>query len=181
MSWQATIWAASLPHSRVGHVPFRVLMLLADHAHDDGTSTWRSVSSIASILEVSERTVHRALRDLKNEVLIKEGDQRLVQHLPPNKRPRVYDLVIPKPGSVQVELSTGVTEMSGVTTGVAAIEEEPPLNTTKELKADHTAHVTPSDEPHPECLTFGHKRNFERTHCQRCGIALHTFTRETAS
>lgn len=178
MSWQATIWAASLPHSRVGHVPFRVLMLLADHAHDDGTSTWRSVSSIASTLEVSERTVHRALRDLKNERLIVEGDQRLVMHLPVNKRPRVYDLLITTPIAVQMELSTGVTNMSGVTTGVAAIEEEPPLNTTKELKADHTVHVTPAENA--ECLTFGHRRSSDPSSCARCGTALHTFTKESA-
>lgn len=92
MSWQATLWTANLPHSRVGHVPFRVLMLLADHAHEDGTSAWFHVEVIADKLEVSQRTVYRGLAALKEGGLIREGDQRLVSHIPENKRPKVYDL-----------------------------------------------------------------------------------------
>lgn len=143
MSWQATLWAANLPHSRVGHVPFRVLMLLADHAHDDGKASWRSVSSLATTLDVSERTIHRAIAELKDQVLIREGDQRLVNHIPSNKRPKVYDLVMTTRDSVPVPLSTGVTDLSGVTTDVAALEEEPPLPTSKTYRGDHTGPVTP--------------------------------------
>lgn len=139
MSWQATLWAANLPHSRVGHVPFRVLMLLADHAHEDGTATWRSVSSIAHTLDVSERTVHRAIAELKASNLITPGDSRLLTHIPPNKRPAVYNLNL----TAENELLTGVTNLSGVTSGVAPLEEEPPLTTYSNHIGNHTGRVTP--------------------------------------
>lgn len=150
MSWQATMWAANLPHDRVGHVPFRVLMLLADHAHDDGTSTWRSVSSIASTLQVSERTVHRAIRDLRVQRLIQPGDQRLVQHLPPNRRPVVYDLLLTSPSAAELPLDLGVTEMSGVTTDVASYKEEPPSKNKTTSRGNNRARVTPTcPDGHP--------------------------------
>lgn len=165
MSWQATIWAASLPHSRVGHVPFRVLMLLADHAHDDGTATWRSVSSLASTLEVSERTIQRAIADLKDQHLIRYGDQRLLSHLPSGRgkgRPMVYDLVMSYQSSQPTTLDQvdgpedlGVTEVTppgsdpeelstGVTTDVVSYKEEPPIDITKVLNATNTEAVTPT-------------------------------------
>lgn len=143
MSWQATLWAANLPHSRVGHVPFRVLMLLADHAHDDGTASWRSVGSMAATLEVSERTIKRALADLKMERLIEPGDQRLTMHLPTNKRPTVYNLLMTRPVAIEVELFTGVTDLSPVTSVVQPSKEEPPLTTSKTSRGNHTGDVTP--------------------------------------
>jgi hypothetical protein len=119
-------------------------MLLADHAHDDGTASWRSVSSMAATLEVSERQVQRAIKDLKIQALIREGDQRLVNHLPSGRRPKVYDLVITSPIAVQEELLTGVTDLSGVTTDVVSLEEEPPLNTSKTYRDNQTGDVTPA-------------------------------------
>lgn len=154
MSWQASLWAATLPHKRVAHIPFRVLMLLADHAHDDGKNIWRANSSLAAVLEVSERTIQRAIRELKDQGLIVPGDQRLTSHLPEHRRPVVYDLMMHQPWSQPTtldgaesapvgELSTGVTDLSGVTTAVVSSKEEPPLDITKALKADHTAAVAP--------------------------------------
>lgn len=118
-------------------------MLLADHAHEDGTAAWRSVGSMASTLDVSERTIKRALADLKLELLIEPGDQRLTMHLPANKRPTVYNLKMRTPIAAQVELFAGVTDVSPVTTVVQPSKEEPSLNTSKTSRGNHTGDVTP--------------------------------------
>jgi len=191
MSWQATIWAASLPHSRVAHVPFRVLMLLADHAHDDGTATWRSVSSMAATLEVSHRTIQRAIADLKDQHLIRYGDQRLLSHLPTGRghgRPMVYDLVMShqtwQPTTLdQVDDldNLGVSEVSpqesddeelstGVTTGVVSLKEEPPLDITKVLNATHTVPVTP--ERPTQCPTSRNRIHDYQQPSGRCHCGL---------
>lgn len=93
MSLEAYIWAANLPLSRCNGTPFRVLLQLADRADSLGYGAWPHVSTIADILECSDRTVQRALRDLIAADLIREGDQRYVQHLDARYRPTVYDVL----------------------------------------------------------------------------------------
>lgn len=92
MSLEAFIWVSRLPVDACGPKPFRVLLLLADHAHRDGRNVWRKNSEIAGELGCSVRTVERAITELKMVGLIREGDQRLVQHLRGDRRPKVYDL-----------------------------------------------------------------------------------------
>lgn len=93
MSLEAYIWAANLPLSRCNGTPFRVLLQLADRADGLGYGAYPHVSTIAEILECSERTVQRALRELVAAELIREGDQRYVQHLDARYRPTVYDVL----------------------------------------------------------------------------------------
>lgn len=196
MSWQATIWVAELPHSRVAHVPFRVLMLLADHAHSDGTSAWYHIDTLAGKLEVSQRTIYRALKELKDQGLIREGDQRLVSHIPENKRPKVYDL------NLSDTAKTRLTDLSPLTTDGKHSKEEPPFKTNKDLEAGHTVSVTPDDQeqgqtdgyaagssPHigsadlldvDECYrVYGHSRGvgLMANTCRRCHSDIPTLTR----
>jgi DNA-binding MarR family transcriptional regulator len=93
VSLEAYIWAANLPLSACNGTPFRVLLQLADRTDPLGYGAWPNVSTIADALECSTRTVHRALKDLKEAGLIREGDQRPVQHLRPDRRPIVYDVM----------------------------------------------------------------------------------------
>ena len=44
----------------------RVLLVLADHANDDGRC-WPSIGKIAWMLNLSERTIMRALKDLETQ------------------------------------------------------------------------------------------------------------------
>lgn len=93
MSLEAYIWAANLPLSRCNGTPFRVLLQLADRADAHGYHAFPSVETIAENLECSERTVQRALKTLRDDGLIRLGNQDYVAHIRPDKRPIVYDVV----------------------------------------------------------------------------------------
>lgn len=97
MSHQATAWA--LYDVRPGTVTDGArftLLALADHARPDGTGAWPYVANLAELLGTSERTVYRHLAQLEEAGLIRPGDQALVEHYPADKRPRVWDLAMPK-------------------------------------------------------------------------------------
>lgn len=89
------VWAlkkAPVPaNDPVAHL---VLIAYADHANDDGTAAWPSVATVASYARCTPRTVHTKLRLLLEHGLMRPGDQQLVDHLPANRRPVVYDLVM---------------------------------------------------------------------------------------
>lgn len=69
-----------------------ILLVLADHAHPDGTRAFPAVSTIAAAVGVSDRTVQRRLAELLERGLIRLGDQGHVGHLRGGHRPVVYDL-----------------------------------------------------------------------------------------
>lgn len=128
MSLSAYMWAADLPLSRCNGTTFRVLLKLADRADDLGYGAYPSVHAIAETLECSERTVQRALRELQASGLIREGDQRYVEHLDPRYRPTVYDVLTTALTHLESRGDTQVTPhrsrgdkkpRSGVTTVVA--------------------------------------------------------------
>ena len=55
-----------------------VLIVLADHARDDGTGAWPSVQTIARETRMSERQVQRCLRDLEgSEAIERTGRHRV--------------------------------------------------------------------------------------------------------
>jgi DNA-binding transcriptional MocR family regulator len=93
MSLEAYIWAANLPLSRCNGTPFRVLLQLADRADKLGYGAYPSIGTIAETLECSDRTVQRAVKELREAGLIREGDQRFVSHVPQRYRPVVYDVL----------------------------------------------------------------------------------------
>lgn len=93
MSLEAYIWCADLKLDVCNGTPFRVLLCLADRADSLGYGAYPHVSTIAEKLGCSDRTVQRALRDLIASGLIREGDQRYVQHLDVRYRPTVYDVL----------------------------------------------------------------------------------------
>lgn len=105
------VWAlkrAPVPaNDPVAHL---VLIAYADHANDDGTAAWPSVATVASYARCTPRTVHTKLRVLLEHGLMRPGDQQLVDHLPANRRPVVYDLVMdstPEPVGAATDLDPG--------------------------------------------------------------------------
>lgn len=92
MSLEAFIWVSKLPLDVVPPTAFRVLLMLANHAHSDGRNVWRKKSELANELGCSLRTVERAFRDLRVRGLIQHGDQRLTEHLRADRKPVVFDL-----------------------------------------------------------------------------------------
>lgn len=141
MSIEATAWALNV--ETVPDSTARVILLgLANHAGRDGSAAWPSVATLAAYAVCSTRTVQRKLRDLETRGLLRRGDQRLVNHLPADRRPTVYDLPIgasichPAPDH-------GVTPVSergdtAGTHGVTPVSPKPSMN-----------HPEPSTPPSP--------------------------------
>lgn len=71
-----------------------ILVAMAERAADDGTTTYQSVSTIASKARISVRTCQTKLRKLEEAGIISRGDQQHAAHLPGNRRPVVYDLAV---------------------------------------------------------------------------------------
>lgn len=141
MSIEATAWALNV--ETVPDSTARVVLLgLANHAARDGSAAWPSVATLAEYAVCSTRTVQRKLRDLEALGLLRRGDQQLVNHLPADRRPTVYDLPVgatichPAPGD-------GVTPVSkrgdtAGTDGVTRVSPKPSKN-----------HPEPSNPPNP--------------------------------
>ncbi|OMH30674.1 helix-turn-helix domain-containing protein [Tersicoccus sp. Bi-70] len=93
MSIQATSWAL---YSVDGLAPAQrlILLVLADHAHNDGTAAFPSYATIADAVGLSRRQVMRQVLELETLGLIRRGDQRHVAHVDARYRPVVWDLAL---------------------------------------------------------------------------------------
>lgn len=91
MSVQAMTWvldeAPDLPHHLVA-----TLMTLANYADKEGRNAFPAQSVIADHVRKSERMVRRDLQQLQDLKLLVEGDQRVVAHIRPDRRPVVWNL-----------------------------------------------------------------------------------------
>lgn len=78
-----------------------ILIGLANHASgENGEGAWPSRTTLAEYAGTSVKTVQRRLELLQEAGLIKRGDQHLVSHYRPDRRPVVYDLVKGHGGSI---------------------------------------------------------------------------------
>lgn len=92
MSVEAQAWAIS---QSTGNATRKlVLWGLANGADKHGVGAWPSVETLAEYAECDPRTVRRHLSTLLEMGMVREGDQRMVQHLDPRRRPIVYDLAM---------------------------------------------------------------------------------------
>lgn len=94
MSFLAIEWASEAAPAADTYERI-ILMKLASHAGDDGCGAYPSIPSMARACLCDTETVKRRLRSLQKRRVIGLGDQRLVHHYPANRRPKVYDLLIP--------------------------------------------------------------------------------------
>ncbi|MFD8573419.1 hypothetical protein [Streptomyces sp. NPDC059639] len=95
MSLEAMIWVLSGDAPVADVNEYAVLGAMADRASSDGCGTWLSKETISARIHVSEETVKRCWRNMKKRGLIAPGDQELVKHYRADKRPIVFDLLIP--------------------------------------------------------------------------------------
>ncbi|MFD6149455.1 helix-turn-helix domain-containing protein [Streptomyces sp. NPDC060243] len=94
MSIEALLWATSdAPIANVNE--FAVLVMLAEKADPDGCAAFPSQQTVAARTTVDPKTVKRTLAALERRGLIGLGDQRAAQYLRADRRPKVYDLLIP--------------------------------------------------------------------------------------
>lgn len=89
-----------------------VLLIIADHANDDGTNAWPSVATIARKASMSERSVQRHIKSLESAGLLRVEQQAGGNAKMRNdRRPNRYDLII----SALHEVTTRTVESDGVT------------------------------------------------------------------
>lgn len=94
-----------------------LLIALADRADDTGRAAWPSQRWLAQRGRCSDRTVRRHLVAMEERGLLRRGDQRMVEHLPVDRRPVVWDLnmaLVETPPSGTTE-SPGVVRTNGAT------------------------------------------------------------------
>jgi len=93
MSLRAMTWALEqAPVNDPGQL--LVLWALSDRARDNGTAAWPTQQWLAERARCSDRSVRRYLRELEQAGIIRRGDQELVAHMPRDRRPVVWDLVL---------------------------------------------------------------------------------------
>lgn len=73
---------------------FGTLMGLANHADHQGRGAFIAQATLGRYARKTDRQVRRDLADLEKLGLIRRGNQALVNHLPPMKRPIVWDLAL---------------------------------------------------------------------------------------
>ncbi|MFE2562140.1 hypothetical protein ACFXGT_40295 [Streptomyces sp. NPDC059352] len=95
MSLEAMVWVLSGDAPVADVNEYAVLGAMADKADPDGCGSWLSKETIAARVHVSEETVKRCWRNMQRRKLIARGDQSLVKHYRADRRPVVYDLLIP--------------------------------------------------------------------------------------
>lgn len=91
MSLQALTWVIYEVASDIKYSDFRVLLILADMADQQGRGAYPSRSTIGRLAGCSVRTVSYALKSLEASGLISRGDQRIVSNLGRYK-PTVWNL-----------------------------------------------------------------------------------------
>ena len=91
MSLQALTWVIYEVASDIKYSDFRVLLILADMADQQGRGTYPSRNTISRLAGCSVRTVSYALKNLEASGLISRGDQRIVSNLGGYK-PTVWNL-----------------------------------------------------------------------------------------
>jgi hypothetical protein len=170
MSVEALTWVfEQAPDVAPHEVP--VLVGLANHAHPDGTGAWPGVPRLARYSRKGERAVQKDVQSLLSKGLIRKGDQRLVAHYPPDRRPVVYDLAMER------RLDGGIVQPpTRVQSGKAPQPILPPAEspassaTTWPAAASEGASASPARLPHKggkRCPLPGHQ-SYLMASCVAC-------------
>lgn len=147
LSYLANEWASEA--APVADVYERaILNKLATRANDDGCGAWPSVPSMARAALCDTETARRKLRAMQKRGLIGLGDQRLVSHYRADRRPRVYDLLIPADWYSDQQLTKVNTQRAEEGLPPLTAHNRPPLETapTRRQRAD-TGKPNPNRRP----------------------------------
>lgn len=127
----AEVWRTELPT-----VEKMVLLVIADHANDEGTQSYPSQATIASKASISVRTVQRAVNNL-----VSEGYIRMFKHsggsadCREDRRPHLYQINI---GRLRGDIVTGRTDVAnGATSTTVTGRQSRPKNHPLEPSLKH--------------------------------------------
>lgn len=93
MSVQGIVWVLEECPDLPKHL-VATMVGLANHADQNGRGAYPSQDLLAWYARKDERSVRRDLEQAEEIGIIRRGDQRMVLHLPADKRPVVYDLAM---------------------------------------------------------------------------------------
>ena len=116
MSIQAFSWAIEQEEVK-DPITQLVLLTLANYAGESGLHTYPSIGRLVKETRLSESTVRRHIAQLMEMGLLVRGNQSFVQHIRVDRRPIVYDLVIPE--RLTDTKSRGITETPRSNHGVS--------------------------------------------------------------
>ncbi|MFB6654144.1 hypothetical protein ACFCWW_19925, partial [Streptomyces microflavus] len=157
MSLEAMIWVLSgdAPVSDVNE--YAVLGAMADQADPDGCGTWLSKETIATRVKISEETVKRCWRNMARRGLIARGDQSHVRHYRADRRPVVFDLLIPYDWFSNIDRIN--TERGRYGRPPLTRADRPPIEPAPGAQArppnGHARPENPAPTPGPEALVTG--------------------------
>lgn len=185
MSVQAMAWvldgAPDLPAHLVG-----TLMAIANAADSGGHNAWPSQETIGRQARKTVRAVRKDLAQLELLGLIRRGDQRIVMHIRPDRRPVVWDIPLSATAGTAVPAGTSRPVVGGRTTGTTVpTTRHEPINPPHPPQAGGAAcrHRRPrpgcpacedrmcdtSSEPHSDACRRGQGRECRLTWCAcRC-------------
>jgi hypothetical protein len=98
LSTAATLWA----FDDAPDVPARListLLAVARYADETGQNSYPAAATIAHLTRKSESQAKRDMAELVRLKLLTPGDQRVVKHIRPDRRPNIYDLPMPRGAS----------------------------------------------------------------------------------
>jgi hypothetical protein len=159
MSVQAITWvledAPDLPSHLVG-----TLLALANHADREGRNAHVGQSLLGWYTRKNRRNARRDVDALLKLGLIREGDQRIVSHIRPDKRPVVYDLAVernrgPRPRDEGSPATPRTTDGEGAHTTprepIARGRTRPPVDTERGVAQGPSggSHTTPKPSTEP--------------------------------
>ena len=165
-------------------VPARLvsaLVAVAAFADEDGRGAYPSAVTVAMLTRKSESQAKRDLAKLEELKLLKRGDRRITAHIRADRRPKVYDLAMPR-GARRRPPSQSPRGASGDRTGRSSLQnggrpdapEEFLKNSGKRARDGAGAQSPPRAEPPdpPWCgeCTAGTRMTItdEFVRCPRC-------------
>lgn len=137
MSLQALTWVIYEVASDIKYSDFRVLLILADMADQQGRGAYPSRSTIGRLAGCSVRTVSYALKSLEASGLISRGDQRIVSNLGRYK-PIVWNLNMGR-GAKTAHLETAKPAVQHDCTPPVQTDCTPPVQRGVQKPADRCA------------------------------------------
>jgi len=94
MSFDPVLWA--MKDAPVADVEeWAVLAAMSESADDDGCNVFKAQGTLAKRVRLDAKTVARRLAEMQARGLIARGDQQAAAYIPADRRPVVYDLMIP--------------------------------------------------------------------------------------
>lgn len=100
-----------------------ILIAMGDHANPQGQGCYAAQSTLAAQALCTDRTVRTHISEMERAGVIRRGDQQMVDHFRPDRRPVVWDLAM----TSRPEISSG-RKLTTVTAGNSRPNDRKPAS-----------------------------------------------------